>query len=91
MLAGKRILLIVAGGIAAYKTLELVRRIRDAGGSVRCADSCASTASLSSSASARVLDAHATASRRMEAASRSASRRMRSARRRASASTTSGL
>ncbi len=35
MLAGKRILLIVAGGIAAYKTLELVRRIRDAGGSVR--------------------------------------------------------
>jgi len=35
MLAGKRILLIVAGGIAAYKTLELVRRIREAGGAVR--------------------------------------------------------
>lgn len=35
MLAGKRILLIVAGGIAAYKTPELVRRIREAGGGVR--------------------------------------------------------
>jgi phosphopantothenoylcysteine decarboxylase/phosphopantothenate--cysteine ligase len=31
MLAGKRILLIVAGGIAAYKTLELIRRGRDRG------------------------------------------------------------
>ncbi len=28
-LAGRRVLLIVAGGIAAYKTLELVRRLRD--------------------------------------------------------------
>jgi phosphopantothenoylcysteine decarboxylase/phosphopantothenate--cysteine ligase len=36
MLTGKRILLIVSGGIAAYKTLELIRRIRDAGGAVRC-------------------------------------------------------
>ena len=35
MLAGKRILLIVAGGIAAYKSLELVRRAREAGASVR--------------------------------------------------------
>ena len=35
MLNGKRILLIVSGGIAAYKSLELVRRIREAGGSVR--------------------------------------------------------
>lgn len=34
-LHGKRVLLIVAGGIAAYKSLELVRRIREAGGSVR--------------------------------------------------------
>src|SRR5262245_21617579 len=33
---GKRILLIVGGGIAAYKSCELVRLIRKAGGSVRC-------------------------------------------------------
>jgi phosphopantothenoylcysteine decarboxylase/phosphopantothenate--cysteine ligase len=33
---GKRILLIVGGGIAAYKSLELVRLIRKGGGSVRC-------------------------------------------------------
>src|SRR4051794_26646642 len=33
---GKRILLIVGGGIAAYKACELVRLIRRAGGSVRC-------------------------------------------------------
>ncbi|MEM7223433.1 MAG: bifunctional phosphopantothenoylcysteine decarboxylase/phosphopantothenate--cysteine ligase CoaBC [Pseudomonadota bacterium] len=36
MLTGKRILLIVSGGIAAYKCLELVRRLREAGGQVRC-------------------------------------------------------
>ncbi len=35
MLDGKRILLIVGGGIAAYKTLELVRRLREHGASVR--------------------------------------------------------
>ena len=35
MLAGKRILLIVTGGIAAYKALELVRRLREQGASVR--------------------------------------------------------
>ncbi len=35
MLQGKRILLIVAGGIAAYKSLELVRRLRERGASVR--------------------------------------------------------
>jgi phosphopantothenoylcysteine decarboxylase / phosphopantothenate---cysteine ligase len=34
MLAGKRILLVVGGGIAAYKALELVRLIQKAGGSV---------------------------------------------------------
>ena len=34
MLAGKRILLIIGGGIAAYKSLELIREIRRAGGSV---------------------------------------------------------
>ena len=32
----KRILLIVGGGIAAYKACELIRLIRKAGGSVRC-------------------------------------------------------
>ena len=36
MLAGKRILLIVAGGIAAYKSLDLIRRLRERGGAVRC-------------------------------------------------------
>lgn len=35
MLQGKRILLIVAGGIAAYKCLELIRRLRDEGVRVR--------------------------------------------------------
>jgi phosphopantothenoylcysteine decarboxylase/phosphopantothenate--cysteine ligase len=35
-LGGRRILLIVAGGIAAYKALELVRLIRKQGGAVRC-------------------------------------------------------
>jgi phosphopantothenoylcysteine decarboxylase/phosphopantothenate--cysteine ligase len=33
---GKRILLIVGGGIAAYKACELIRLIRKAGGAVRC-------------------------------------------------------
>ena len=36
MLSGKRILLIIGGGIAAYKCLELVRRLRERGASVRC-------------------------------------------------------
>ncbi|MCU0820519.1 MAG: bifunctional phosphopantothenoylcysteine decarboxylase/phosphopantothenate--cysteine ligase CoaBC [Beijerinckiaceae bacterium] len=35
MLNGRRVLLIVGGGIAAYKTPELVRQIRKAGGHVR--------------------------------------------------------
>ena len=35
-LSGKRILLIVSGGIAAYKTLELIRRLREREASVRC-------------------------------------------------------
>jgi phosphopantothenoylcysteine decarboxylase/phosphopantothenate--cysteine ligase len=34
-LAGKRILLIIAGGIAAYKSLDLIRRLRERGASVR--------------------------------------------------------
>ena len=36
MLHGKRILLIISGGIAAYKSLELVRRLRERGAAVRC-------------------------------------------------------
>ena len=35
MLHGKRVLLIVSGGIAAYKSLELVRRLRERGAAVR--------------------------------------------------------
>ena len=35
-LTGKRVLLIVAGGIAAYKSLELVRLLRKAGCGVTC-------------------------------------------------------
>ena len=34
MLAGKRVLLIIGGGIAAYKALELIRLIQKAGGAV---------------------------------------------------------
>ena len=36
-LSGKSILILVGGGIAAYKIPELVRRLRDRGASVRCA------------------------------------------------------
>jgi len=35
-LSQKRVLLVVAGGIAAYKSLELVRRLRERGVAVRC-------------------------------------------------------
>src|SRR5690349_122643 len=34
-LAGRRILLVIGGGIAAYKSLDLIRRIRERGGAVR--------------------------------------------------------
>ncbi|MBL3585386.1 bifunctional phosphopantothenoylcysteine decarboxylase/phosphopantothenate--cysteine ligase CoaBC [Rhodovulum sulfidophilum] len=34
MVSGKRILLIIAGGIAAYKTLDLIRRLRERGTAV---------------------------------------------------------
>ncbi len=34
MLAGKRILLIIGGGIAAYKSLDLIRRLRERGAAV---------------------------------------------------------
>ena len=36
MLQNTRILLIIAGGIAAFKSLELIRRLRERGSSVRC-------------------------------------------------------
>src|SRR5256714_1686867 len=36
VLQGRRILLIISGGIAAYKSLELIRRLRDQGAAVRC-------------------------------------------------------
>ena len=35
-LGDKRILLVIAGGIAAYKCLELIRRLRERGAAVRC-------------------------------------------------------
>jgi phosphopantothenoylcysteine decarboxylase / phosphopantothenate---cysteine ligase len=35
-LDGKRILLIIGGGIAAYKCLDLIRRLRERGAAVRC-------------------------------------------------------
>ena len=35
ILAGKRVLLIIAGGIAAYKCLDLIRRLRERGCGVR--------------------------------------------------------
>ena len=35
MLQGKRILLVIGGGIAAYKSLDLIRRLRERGAAVR--------------------------------------------------------
>ncbi|HXQ42698.1 MAG TPA: bifunctional phosphopantothenoylcysteine decarboxylase/phosphopantothenate--cysteine ligase CoaBC [Candidatus Udaeobacter sp.] len=35
MLAGKRLLLVISGGIAAYKSLELIRRLRERGVNLR--------------------------------------------------------
>ena len=43
MLDGKRILLVISGGIAAYKSLELIRRLRERGATVRCVISAAGT------------------------------------------------
>jgi phosphopantothenoylcysteine decarboxylase / phosphopantothenate---cysteine ligase len=34
--AGRRVLLIIGGGIAAYKSLDLIRRLRERGATVRC-------------------------------------------------------
>jgi phosphopantothenoylcysteine decarboxylase/phosphopantothenate--cysteine ligase len=36
VLDGRRVLLIISGGIAAYKSLELIRRLKDRGAAVRC-------------------------------------------------------
>jgi len=36
VLADKHILLVIAGGVAAYKCLDLIRRLREQGASVRC-------------------------------------------------------
>jgi phosphopantothenoylcysteine decarboxylase/phosphopantothenate--cysteine ligase len=35
-IAGKRVLLVISGGIAAYKTLDLIRRLREREANVRC-------------------------------------------------------
>jgi phosphopantothenoylcysteine decarboxylase/phosphopantothenate--cysteine ligase len=35
-LSSRRILLVIGGGIAAYKSLDLIRRLRERGASVRC-------------------------------------------------------
>ncbi len=35
-LDGRRILLVIGGGIAAYKSLDLIRRLRERGAAVRC-------------------------------------------------------
>ena len=35
-LGGRRVLLVIAGGIAAYKCLDLIRRLRENGAHVRC-------------------------------------------------------
>ena len=35
-LADRRILLIIGGGIAAYKSLDLIRRLKERGAAVRC-------------------------------------------------------
>ncbi|MGY8960201.1 MAG: flavoprotein, partial [Alphaproteobacteria bacterium] len=36
MLTGKTILLIIAGGVAAFKSLDLIRRLKAQGATVRC-------------------------------------------------------
>jgi len=36
VMQGRRILLIISGGIAAFKSLDLIRRLREQGASVRC-------------------------------------------------------
>jgi len=36
VLSGRRVLLVISGGIAAYKSLDLIRRLRERGCAVRC-------------------------------------------------------
>jgi phosphopantothenoylcysteine decarboxylase / phosphopantothenate---cysteine ligase len=36
MLHGRHVLLIISGGIAAYKSLDLIRRLRERGAAIRC-------------------------------------------------------
>ena len=36
MLTGRSVLLIIGGGIAAYKSLDLIRRLKERGATVRC-------------------------------------------------------
>jgi len=36
LLHGRRLLLLIAGGIAAYKSLELIRRLKERGAEIRC-------------------------------------------------------
>src|SRR5713101_4914895 len=43
MLQGRHILLIISGGIAAYKSLDLIRRLRERGAAVRCIMTAAAT------------------------------------------------
>ncbi len=42
-LAGTRVVLVIGGGIAAYKSLDLIRRLRERGAAVRCILSAAAT------------------------------------------------
>src|ERR1700738_2150452 len=43
VLQGRRVLLIISGGIAAYKSLDLIRRLRERGAAVRCIMTAAAT------------------------------------------------
>jgi len=59
MLAGKRILLVIGGGIAAFKSLDLIRRLRERGASVvpvltRAAEEFVTPLSVSALASEKV-------------------------------------
>jgi phosphopantothenoylcysteine decarboxylase/phosphopantothenate--cysteine ligase len=59
MLAGRRILLIIGGGIAAYRSLELIRRFRDAGAEVTPVLTSAATAFITPLAAATLARAKA--------------------------------
>jgi phosphopantothenoylcysteine decarboxylase/phosphopantothenate--cysteine ligase len=43
LLQNRRVLLIISGGIAAYKSLDLIRRLRERGAAVRCIMTAAAT------------------------------------------------